>query len=197
MTSFKITIEGKYGVKTYQETKNTYDWIIRSLRKAGLDCTKLEIKFLFDLGAISCSCNSIEEFVSNAYGASEYSLTDMSICVVGNTTGVVFVSVNHKNQLYISVDNKNSLEHIVDLLNKTTLSESEINEAVSVTFIGSQYNNAPAISGNNNTVNITSHNEEPKIKQWIKAVAQNILANWIWYLLTIAATAAITYFATR
>ena len=40
-------------------------------------------------------------------------------------------------------------------------------------------------------------NAEPKWKQNLRAIVQNLIANWIWYLLTAAVAVIITYFATK
>ena len=40
-------------------------------------------------------------------------------------------------------------------------------------------------------------NTFPKLKKWITAILQNIVSNWIWYLLTAGAAALITYLSTK
>lgn len=109
----------------------------------------------------------------------------------------IYLSVDSSNQIYISASNRNRLEKMVQLLNDTGLEQSEISDSISVMYIETQYNNAPTINGNNNTINAGGNDKESKIKQWIKAIAQNLLANWIWYLLTAAIAVGATYLATR
>lgn len=148
LTSFYQTIKGKYGVKTYQETKNTYDWILKAVQKANFKIAKINSRFLFDIGKISCSCSTIEEYVENAYGAVEYSLTSMAIDAYSDKGREIYLSVDSSNQIYISASNRNRLEKMVQLLNDTGLEQSEISDSISVMYIETQYNNAPTINGN-------------------------------------------------
>ena len=205
VASFSQEIEGKYGIKTYQETKNTYDWVMKSLDKGGFKNLKVEAKFHFQTSEISCSCENIEEFIEYAYGQDDYALISMAFSVKSGDISLCYISVNYSSNVYISTDTKNLLEKIVSLLKNTVLNETEENDPISVTYIGNQSNDV-IINGDNNTVAANSSvamdiksptNAEPKWKQNLRAIVQDLIANWIWYLLTAAVAVIITYFATK
>ena len=197
MTSYSQRIKGKYGVSNYQETKNTYDWIRKITQKMDIKNGHIDVKFQFKIGEITCVCDSIEEFVMNAYETPEYSFISATISFWDGGRSVFIIIIDHTGGLRINTDSKAILEQVVSLLNETELFEMEVNDPISVTYIKTQNNNAPTINGNNNTINTGSNDKESKIKQWIKAIAQNLLANWIWYLLTAAIAVGATYLATR
>ena len=46
MARFSKDIELKYGIKTYEETKKTYEWIEKSAKKWGREEANISIKFL-------------------------------------------------------------------------------------------------------------------------------------------------------
>lgn len=72
MASFSMDIDNKFGLNTYQDTKNTYEWIVRAVEKSGYQNVKIESEFSFYISKMFCSCESINEFVENSYGQSDY-----------------------------------------------------------------------------------------------------------------------------
>ena len=206
MASFRKSISNKYGVKTYQETKNTYDWINKAIHKGPFPAIKINSEFSFSLSDIHCDCNGIEQFVENAYGQTNYDLTTMNLSIYSEDFRIAFIIVKFDNSISISTESKVMLEQIVTLLEATTLDETEVDDPISVTYIETQINNdGILIQGDNNTVandhssvNISSQKQvESKIKQWFYAILQNLLANGVWYLLCLVVGAAIALYASR
>lgn len=201
MASFSQTIEGKYGVVTYQETKNTYDWIMKSIGKGGFEKLKVATTFQFDISEISCSCESLEEFVSCAYGQNDYSFIAMTFNVYSGDKSLCYISVSYSSKVRISTDTKYLLENIVGLLKDTSLNEVEVDDSISVAYIEHQSNDV-IINGDSNTVATNSStavnielptNAEPKWKQNFRAIMQNLAANWLWYLLCLGAGALLSW----
>ncbi len=189
VASFSQQIEGKYGTKSYQDTKNTYDWIMKSLNRGEFQDLKVETYFLFDMSEITCSCESIEEFVEHAYGQSNYHLISMRFCIEAKEIPLWFISVDNRSKLHISTDTKSLLEKMVDLLRNTSLDEAENDSPISVTYIEHQ-DNSVTVNGDSNIIannhsTILDKQEKPtsKISGWLKGICQGILANWIWYIL--------------
>ena len=56
MATFWKDIKNKYSVRTYQDTKNTYDWIIKAINKGNFGCDEVDAEFLFDISSMLCSC---------------------------------------------------------------------------------------------------------------------------------------------
>lgn len=205
MARFSEELAGKYGVKTYQETKNTYDWILKSLQKGGFCDLKTDVNFLFKISQIMCSCTGIEEFSENAYGQEGYALNNFDIAAYADNIRLAFIYVAHNNSVSVSTDSKVLLEKIVKLLQETSLEETETSAPIPVTYIEQQNNNI-AINGNDNIVathhgSVTTSSEpiksESKLKQWIISVGQNLLSNGIWYVLTLIAGAIVGVLVTK
>lgn len=206
MARFRKSIANKYGVKTFQETTNTYDWIIKAIHKGTFSALKINSEFNFSISDIDCSCDGIEEFVENAYGQANYDLTTMNLSVYSGDTRLAYIIVKYDNSINISTESKVMLEKIVSLLESTVLDEAEVDAPISVTYIETQVNNdGILIQGNDNTVandhssvNISSSKPiEPKAKQWLNAIIQNLLANGVWYVLCVLGGAVIALLAAK
>lgn len=199
MASFSQNISGKYGVKSYRDTKNTYDWIMKSLNKGDFENLEVTAEFLFRVSEITCSCNKIEEFVEYAYGQSNYEFISMHFSIKSEGISLWFVSVDSASQVRISTDTKSLLEKIVGLLKNTSLDGTEKNGPISVTHIDYQ-NNSVIVNGDSNIIanehsTITNKQEKPesKINKWLQGICQGILANWIWYILGLVASALLIW----
>lgn len=197
MANFNQMIDGKYGVSTYQETKNTYEWIMKAIHSENYSILNYSEKFLFDIGKIGCSCHSFKEFVEIAYGQQDYSLISMDLhlhFVNDENDESIYISVDPRRKVRVSAGNKTLLSEIVEKLETTNLASDEIDDSDSVVYIENQ-NNGVVIQGDKNCVSYAkdiNNPQLPKWKQFLNAIIQNLVSNWIWYLLTIVATAVVT-----
>jgi len=203
MASFSKDIDLKYGVNTYEETKKTYEWIEKSAKKWGGKKATISMDFQFYLGDIMCTTDDIKEFCEITYGVAGYRLIALRGVVYA---GEKRIYLNYLGDLSVSTDNKVDLESFLNILQKTNFDDKD---ELPITYIGSQINiesqnNGTIVQGDNNTVvsqssniNINTDKKVSKLKKWITAVLQNIVSNWIWYLLTAGAAALITYFSTK
>lgn len=199
MAKFNQKIDSKYGVNTYQETKNTYDWLMKVIHSEDYSKLRIEEHFNFDIGKIGCVCDNFTEFVENAYGQEDYSFTAMSLSLYFSSEEPIFIHVSPSGNVSISAGNKTLLSRIVEKLENTNLASNEINDSISVAYIENQ-NNGVIIQGDKNRVSYAkniSNPPAPKWKQFIGTIFQNLVANWIWYLITIIATALFTSLALR
>lgn len=203
MADFSKRVELKYGTDTYEKTKQTYEWIKKSAEKWGGNKVNISISFQFKVGDVSCGADNLQEFSEIAYGASDYQLISFSGNITKNERKIYFF---YLIDFEISSNKKLELETFLKALENTSLEDEGESK---VTYIGSQVNienqnNGTIVQGNNNIVasddsqiNINTPKKESKLKKWLTAVGQNILSNWIWYLLTILTTALVTYFVAK
>lgn len=205
MASFKKEIKNIYGTNTYQDTKNTYDWITKALHKGDFSKLVINSEFLFDISEISCSCEGITEFVENAYGQAGYSLTSFNLSVYSEKKRIAFVIVDSFCGVRISTDSKVMLERIVSLIENTSLDEIEVNNPISVAYVEKLINNdgvivqgdGNIIANDHSKVEVEKEKKESGFKKFLCGVLQNIATNFIWYLLTLAAGALVAYFAMK
>ncbi|MBQ7036753.1 MAG: hypothetical protein IJN74_04605 [Clostridia bacterium] len=169
MAEFSKIIKSKYDFKTYESTKKAVEWILLSLKRLNMSSQKPKVNFLFDIGDIGCSCETMEDFVENAYGQKGYSLTQFKVIQFLHSNLCAYISSRNNDELYISTNNKNALEKIIQCLEETSLDDSDNVEIQKVA----------------------------KIKQWIVAIVQNLLANWIWVIIVTIFTCVIAFFSKK
>ena len=192
LASFSQTIECKYGIKSYQSAKNTYDWMLKSIYKMKKAPENVSSTFDFRIGDISCSCRTIEEFIENAYGAHMFSLSTMHILALDIN---IYLCADSRNVVTVSANSKRDLEEMVGLLDSTDLCTEEINDPISVLYIERQ-DNSVTVNGDRNVV-ANNHSimvdkqekKESKTSNWIQGICQGILANLMWWILGVVAVA--------
>lgn len=206
MARFSQEIENKYGVATYQDTKNSYDWIIKAIQKIG--GVDIKTAFGFSVSEIFCHCDNIEEFVEYAYGQANYDFTFMKFTIKSESGEWWFVFAEFDNKLRISTESKNLLERAVTSLKNTTLDEGENSTPISVTYVSHQCvetlvegnsnivanDHSSVVTGDNNSIG--QSNKESLIKQWLKAIGQNLISNGVWYILCVLGGIVIARLAT-
>ena len=172
MATFWKDTKNKYGVSTYQETKNSYDWIIKALQKGNLNINDMKAEFLFKTSGILCSCKGISEFTENAYGHSDFKLNHYHITIWPTKTDMIHIDVKHDNRISVSTESRGMLEVVINLLESTTLDESEFDKPISVIQLETK--------------------GDSQIKQFCTGILQNVASNFIWYLLTFIAGVLLT-----
>lgn len=196
MADFSKDIKCKYGTRSFQEVKNTYDWIVIAANKLQLNNLRITSQFLFNIGDIACSTDGIAEFIEHAYGASNFKITSFQIYIYDGSKLVI--SASYLLSMRIRSSSKTDLEKFITILSKTSVDEKDKSTPVSVTYIEA-HERATVVAGENNIVNsnnaiINEPVKESKIKLWFRPIIQNILSNGIWYMLTAVITFLITKF---
>ena len=205
MATFWKEIKNKYSVKTYQGTKNTYDWIVKALINANLNNDAVDVEFLFNVSGLLCNCKGIEEFIENAYNQEEYSLTNIQFYFCIEDKWNVSIGVKYDDRISISSSSKMILERIVKMLAETSLEGTDGSELVSVTYVQTQINNdgviikvdGNVVANNHSKVEVDKEEKESGLKTFLNGVFQNIASNFLWYLLTLAAGGLLTYFLAK
>lgn len=187
MARYSKAIDSPYGASAFEDVKRTYLWIIKAVNKLEEKPKEISCEFMFDIDEITCSVKSFSEFVEHAYGAKEFNL--VSAGIYADLESNEKISLHLSRGINVYTQKKETLEKLLSLLKTTTIDEKDENSKTSVI-----YQNQVYVNGDNNTIandhsNIAQKaNDSPsKMKQWITAVGQNLLANWIWYLLCLAA----------
>ena len=93
------------------------------------------------------------------------------------------------------------IETVVNSLESTSLDEAEINDPISIEIhapitIGNRNVVGNSIIGNNNHINSdvsSADKKHSKFKAWLESLAQNLLANWLWYLIGVGVSALVAY----
>ncbi|MBR3887756.1 MAG: hypothetical protein IKJ32_01525 [Clostridia bacterium] len=204
MANFTQKIKSKYNVNTYEETKKAYEWIVYSIEKLKLSNKKTEVEFYFYTGDIGCECNSLEEFTKYAYGQDRYRLITLKVMQYQNDGKSIIYASCFGSEVYLSTEDKMILEKVVKSLEETNIDKDEkntsnINIQQNLYNIGSiNGNNNNIVQGNDNKVIIDKEQKkESKFKNWIEAILQNLLANWIWIVITVVGGAIIGIITTK
>ena len=170
-------------------------------KNGGGEETSISFNINFRLGDMRCIANSIEEFTELTYGVEGYELTSFEGIIRIKEKKIFF---HYIFDFSVSAENKVDLERFLNILERTSLDEKE---GLQRSYIEAQtniehQNNVTIVQGKNNTVisnnsniNTSELKKESKVKKWFVAIAQNLVSNWIWYLLTIIASALILYFS--
>ena len=183
MARFTQRIKLKYDTKTYEGTKETYEWIMLAIDKLNLECETTKSRFLFEIGKIGCECNSIEEFTNYAYGQVNYNLINLHIYICQNSDEYLYISCSSDEEIYISATDKVTLERIVKSLEDTELRKQ--NKKTENINIQNHYN-IGSINGNNNNIIQGNENEidlkerqkkESKLKILIKAILKKLISS--------------------
>lgn len=195
MAKFSKNINCKYGFSTYENVKDTYNWIQKSLQKLNRKNIRITERFQFHVGDISCAVDNYSEFVQYGYGVSDFEFVAIYIHASSENEDI-YISDGWEGENYllrISSDSKETLEKVCEALSNTNLNDT--NPSPNITYITTQNNNNTNITGDNNVVinqsedvdinNTGKKKAESTIKQWLRAIAQNLLSNWVWYLLTL------------
>lgn len=215
MASFSQKITPRYSVNTYKDVRDNYNWIIDSARHMTDEKTNISSSFLFYLGEIYCSASSIDEFIEHCYGVDQFRLVSFSIFVRKENGDYIF-GAQYLSELSINAESRKNLEQIITILNRTSSQETSQNSTGYI--VKNEYHNVGVVvNGDNNTVandNSTvannnssiadngssvndSSQKESTIKRWIEAIAQNLTASFIGYLIPPIGIALIAYIVSK
>lgn len=203
MASFSKDIPLKYRSLNYDGVIQNYKWIQETVFSLFEDLPTPEVRITFEMGDISCTCSSIEEFSEHAYGQkiNVYSYDISFSSSEGNKSIAYFMLSNSKKAATLCCDRKDSLIKICTALEeaskiKDTSATPVVQEITTYVHdesthvtIGDNNTIENANIGANNTLN--ADKPSPKESFW-KPIWQTIAANWIWFafgLLLIAALA--------
>lgn len=206
MASFSKELPLKYKNLDYQGVINNYEWMLKTISSIFANIEKPTFDISFNLGNISCSYDSIEEFSNHAYGqiihVFLYELSFYQQKDENTHAQIAHIFINASCETFtVHCDSKKVLIDICTAFEKSMNpnpsppeSQTQINnyihnESTHVT-IGDNNNIQNTNIGKNNTVH--TENPTPKKSFW-KSVLQNITANGLWVALGVILLALLTY----
>ena len=180
-----------------------------------IDKQKIQYKFLFKNGEISCSTDDREEFLQEIFGTTDFDLTNMTVFFIDLESSVnvhviyfcgLRISSSDKDlvikasEAYDSeircLEQRNTKEKVVIEHHEHNI--TNIDQSGQININGDVQNSA---IGNSNTVSSTTNNiSESKSGSFWKGIWQKIVANALWWgigFISIAiatATGIATYF---
>ena len=193
MATFTQIIEKKCDIRTYEDTQNIYNLLVKAIQNTHFSNLEIKAHFSFEISEISCKCYSVEEFSEYAYGQSDFSLDQMQL-VIKSDNPLSIISLGRPNyNIFISAESKILLQLLVsaiqDIFHNESVASVTYDRSSTVSYTDSQI---ISINGNNNVlVNNSSllepqeKKKESKFKQWLIALGQNLMANGVWYILCI------------
>lgn len=208
MAKFSIPVVNKYGIGTFEDVKNTYAWIVLSLKKLNIDISGAEPTFLFSTGKIQCSAIGIEEFIQHAYGMADFHFINFDMLITSNDRPNIYIFMNYGNEINISASDKRIIQDIANTLNETALNENTVSSATNITINGDNNaiasNKSTAIVMNDsekikikNYNNIETTSEKSRLKKILNSIFTNIVSNLVWYILCFLIGALGTYLLSK
>lgn len=198
MASFSKKLPLKYKELDYDSAIGNYNWLQDTIASKFDNIEKPECNIAFQMGDISCSCKSIEEFSKIAYGqiinVYSYDLSFIQINHENNRVQIAYVIISdYLTELTVFCDSKENLIKICTALENSMKPESSISntlfQAEKIQYIHDE--STHVTMGDHSTIrgaNIGKNNmikteaPAPKESFW-KPVLQMITANWLWFVL--------------
>lgn len=191
----------------YEAVQEIYTWIICCVEKQQLKETP-QFNIRYEIGKISCKTDNYEEFIRDAYGipikifnfSLSYYKTGISFyvnrCYIDEKSDKKSVEITiYSTDRHIISQIVPSLEQIIksnksEKTNNTEqLPEIRIDVAGNLTMVGS------SIGANNKSTSIgkTILQQKTEDNFWT-GVKQQLVANWIWYVIGLLCASTLTYF---
>ncbi len=215
-TRYSQDIKTNIPALTLESVQSLYKWITYCVKSYNADATpNFEIRY--QRGEISCTTDNYEEFIRNTYGLtiaisnfqiSYYKVLDLSFRI---DPFIDTRSMPYKQYIAIAIYSGNieSISTIVPLL-KNVISKGHIptsnaiKQLPEITInVGGDFTMAGSSIGNNNKTNnkgeiaIIEKDTEisPTKNSFWEGVLQQIVANWIWWLLGLIGILSISFWS--
>ena len=198
---------------TFDMVRNLYEWIthcVKDYNAKAIPCFDIRYK----RGDISCTTDNYEEFIRDTYGLSiainsfiisYYQTMDLSFHI-GLSIDTKAKSFKKYVEITIYSDNIQSMSTIVPSLQNTIvkghiktpeqikqLPEISINVGGDLTMAGSSIGNGNEVYNNQAVSAITKKDTIQEETSFWEGVKQQLVANWIWWLLGLILTICLGY----
>lgn len=207
MGSYSINIDLGIPTDTRENLIQYYEFINTWTDLLGLDDKKIEAKFRYDIGDITCTSDTIEEFKAESVGQ-QTDLVSMTLHIYDGDKSLYYISISKlykssPQNVYISSKSRQVLSKLLDCIEQAKEkysshgSEKQIIEqhihGDQFSITGSQISDSN-IGGRQNTINMQ---DSPKEKSTVKTIAEmiiaNITSNAIWWILGVITVAVLAY----
>lgn len=206
MATFSQEISAKYHTLDYDGVIKSYDWIKEIMFSLYDDLTEPDTDISFQLGKISCNCKTIKEFKEHAYGVEikvySYTLYFFKKFPLNGKEHFAAININEK-QISIYCYNKEVLIDICTALeNSLKFQESEPTGKQQINHYTHYDESIHLTVGDNNILQEISIGKNNSIEKDVSALKQNfwqsvlqsLTANFIWYVLGVAAAGLLGYY---
>lgn len=186
-------------IESYDDVVSLYSLLSSISCGLGLSRPNVTGRFHFYIGKISCVCNSYKEFVEEAYGTESFRFISASIYINDRNETVVSIQSIGGDSVSASADSRIVLEKFFTQLETTQKSAQNIDNGITQTIIDSVIinGNRNVVANNKSQVNAETDKKESGFRKFCVDVLQDIMSNFIWYLLTLGAGVLLTYLAMK
>lgn len=211
MGSYSINIDLGIPTKSRENLIQYYEFINTWTDLLCLDNKKIEAKFQYDIGDITCTSDTLEEFKAESVGQ-QTDLVNMTLHIYDGDKSLYYISISKRykssqKNVYISSKSRQVLSKLLDCIEQAKEkysshgSEQQIIEqhihGDQISITGSQISGSN-IGGSKNTINAQDKGKENSAgKNIIEMIIANITSNTIWWVIGIAAAAVLAYLGVK
>lgn len=195
MAKYSIEITSYAPVDSVEHVLENVNWIKNAVKEAGYNAEKYVFESNFDIGELSCTCESEEELRTEALGQ-EVVFFNASLNFFFGKNHIGFIlnksdSINEGKNVFISCNDKTMLSCIVSKLKHQEKKQLDSQtSSVVVHAEGASSSNIVIGSGNTASINTAS---QPAPKSFWKDIWAGILKNIIWVVVAAIILAALAY----
>ena len=207
MGSYSTNIDLGIPTKSRENLIQYYEFINTWTDLLGLDNKKIEAEFQYDIGDITCTSDTLEEFKAESVGQ-QTDLVNMTLHIYDGEKKLYYISISKRyksspKNVYISSKSRQVLSKLLDCIEQAKEkysshgSEQQIIEqhihGDQISITGSQISGSN-IGGRQNTINAQDDKKEKTtLKAIVETIVANITSNAIWWGIGVAVAAVLAY----
>ena len=207
MGSYSINIDLGIPTDTRENLIQYYEFINTWTDLLGLDNKKIKAKFQYDIGDITCTSDTLEEFKAESVGQ-QTDLVNMTLHIYDGDKSLYYISISKRyksspKNVYISSKSRQVLSKLLDCIEQAKEkysshgSEQQIIEqhihGDQISITGSQISGSN-IGGRQNTINAQDDKKEKTtLKAIVETIVANITSNAICWGIGVAVAAVLAY----
>ena len=207
MGSYSTNIDLGIPTKSRENLIQYYEFINTLTDLLGLDNKKIEAEFQYDIGDITCTSDTLEEFKAESVGQ-QTDLVNMTLHIYDGDESLYYISISKQYEsspknVYISSKSRQVLSKLLDCIEQAKekyFSQGATQQTTEQHIHGDLINitdsqiTSSNIGGKSNTINI---NDATKAKTTLETIAETIVANVtsnaIWWGLGVIIVAVLAY----
>ena len=211
MGSYSTNIDLGIPTKSRENLIQYYEFINTWTDLLGLDNKKIEAKFQYDIGDITCTSDTLEEFKAESVGQ-QTDLVNMTLHIYDGDKKLYYISISKRykssrKNVYISSKSRQVLSKLLDCIDQAKekyFSQGNEQQIIEQNFYGDQISitdsqiSGSNIGGRHNTINEQGGSKEKSTRKTIgEMIVANIASNAIWWGLGIIIVAILVYLGVK
>lgn len=207
MGSYSTNIDLGIPTESREDLIQYYEFINTWTDFLDLDDKKIKATFQYDIGQITCTSDSFEEFKSESIGQ-KTDLTDITIHIYDGDNSRYYISIRKRYEsfpknVYISCESRQMLSKLLDCVEQAKekyFSQDNEQQIIEQHFHGNQISITDSqvtnsnIGGESNTINVNDDKKEKTTQRTIaETIIANITSNIIWWILGAIAVVVLAY----